>query len=82
MRISNFRDFKEGGSVLEKWEHATVDVTTGFWFWKKTVPRAVHRKTGLDWRWFDDGKFVRRLKLHQLGKSHQANRDILNERTN
>lgn len=74
MKITNFRDYKiVGTNILDKIEYATVDVTSGIWFWKTTVPLRVSKKYyGSYWQFTDTGKFTPGFVLEELYDSYMA----------
>lgn len=69
MIISNFRNLKiVERSVADKIAYADVDVTTGFWLWKKTKTEIVFNdsisgnKAFFDWRWIHSGEYAPEVK--------------------
>lgn len=66
MKLSNFKliETKRDG-ILEEYI-ATVDVTTGFLWWKKTQKRQIWRYSGLFWCFVDNGGFVPEFQADTL----------------
>lgn len=57
MKIANFKySYKTSDNILDVVFHASVDVTVGFWFWKKTMTRRIARQyANLHWNFMDTG---------------------------
>jgi hypothetical protein len=77
MKITNFRNLIVKDSIAT----AQVDVTTGFWFWKKTETKVVVNKnvwtiTGtvinVAWTWADTGKYTPDFEVEELHRAYQA----------
>lgn len=66
MIISNFRNLKiVQRSVGSKIAYAQVDITEGFWFWKKTRTEIVYNDNvvvgqlfNIAWKWVSTGRFT------------------------
>lgn len=79
MKISNF---KRTGEICTKpdsplnalfmTEIATVDVTTGFLWTKKTETKEVFRETLTFWRFTDTGEYSPGFVVEGLAKAHDA----------
>jgi hypothetical protein len=79
MKITNFRNL----IVKDEIATAQVDVTTGFWFWKKTETKVVstHAVIGgkaynLCWIWTDTGKFTPGREVEELYTAYQATQAV------
>lgn len=73
MKISNFKLLKTKGSSALNWVYyAEVDVTTGWWLWKKTETVKVFRPYGEFYRFLDSGKFTPGYELENLAAAWQA----------
>lgn len=72
MKITNFRslNYVNKGSYKEV-AYADVDVTTGFWLWKKTTTCTVY-KDYVYWRFIYNGKFTPGTIVEQLASSYIA----------
>jgi hypothetical protein len=69
MRITNIRDVKQSGGYT----HATVDATTGIWWWKKTEARKVFKPSySIFWYFSDDGCFTPGFIVERLHVAHMA----------
>ena len=78
MKLSNFKlDRIEGKSVLDKRLFATVDVTTGFLWWKKTENRPIVRSYGEFFRFKDTGEPTPGLQAEELRRRHEAKTGII-----
>ena len=73
MKITNFRalSYVNEGRYNEVL-YAYVDVTTGFWRWKKTITRTVYREYTY-WRFVHTGRFTPGDKVECLAHSYIAN---------
>lgn len=59
MKISNFRNYERSGfSSLNYKYTATVDVTTGILWWKKTEAKKIAREYLTHWFFVDSGEFT------------------------
>jgi len=59
MKFSNFREYKQSGEFLDKKEYAVVDKTTGFLWWKTTVPVTVCKPYYAHyWKFTSTGEFT------------------------
>jgi len=77
-RLSNFEIFctARPGTVYEK-QYATVDITTGFFRWKKTRTRViVSGPRGGPWYYLDTGEFLPYLKISALARAWHAQCDL------
>jgi hypothetical protein len=73
MKLSNFKLTEtKGKSVLDFQYFATVDVTTGFIFWKKTRTRTIRRESGGLWHFADTGKFTPGFEAETLARAWTA----------
>lgn len=78
MKLSNFKRTEKAGSGFNEIYFADVDVTTGFWFWKKTERKKIFRGVGEPWRWCDNGAPVVAegifgvFKIHDLERAYDA----------
>lgn len=70
MRISNFQmvGVSKGGFEMR---HATVDVTTGFLWWKKVEKKNIHA-IGTYWLWTDTGAFTPDHTVKRLAEASEA----------
>lgn len=78
MKITNFRNYESNGKGITKGREYTadVDVTTGFFGWKKTVTRQVKRPFCEYWFFVDTGKYTPGAVVEQLARSYKAQHDI------
>lgn len=58
MKFSNFKIIEIKPRLILTEFRAEVDVTTGFWWWKKTVTRSLWRRTGDGYRFADTGELI------------------------
>jgi len=72
MKLSNF-DYhgKTGDSVTNYRFSASVDVTTGFLLWKKTITRHI-QKTGTYWFFEDTGRYTPGIQAETLTRAYEA----------
>ena len=69
MKLSNLRNYTRRGETAIDWKFtATVDVTTGFLWWKKTVTRDVARKFAGFWFFMDNGEHTPGFQMDKLVK--------------
>jgi hypothetical protein len=72
MKFSNFKLIKEESSSLGIGKAvATVDITTGFWIFKKTKTVEVF-KTNTLWRFSDTGEYVSGWGVDNLYEAHKV----------
>jgi len=72
MQISNFKLIKtKGTNACNKEFTATIDVTTGFLWWKKTKTRTIFREYGSYWYFTDTGEYIPGFKVEKLGRQHR-----------
>ena len=71
MKISNFVSLPPTGAGFYTIKHATVDVTTGMWIFKKTVTHRVSLKN-LNWFFTDTGEFTPGVRVEKLARSNEA----------
>ncbi len=72
MKISNF---KASGPWAEDQTHrfATIDVTTGFLWWKKTVERQVYKeKYSVFWKFVSNGVLTPGFAVEALSDAYEA----------
>lgn len=73
MELSNFQVVRvDGKSPLDKKLHATVDVTSGSLWWKRTVTRPIVRKYGEFFRFADTGEMTPGAQAEELQRRHSA----------
>ena len=73
MKISNFMLNKTYGNRPMNWEYeGTVDIETGFWFWKKIKRVKVRREYAGFWYFVDTGEFTPGRKVENLARSWRA----------
>lgn len=73
MVISNFKLLEtKGNNCLNKVYIAEVDVTTGWWFWKKTRRVRIFRPFGEYYRFLDNGEFTPGLSVENLARAWKA----------
>lgn len=78
MRLSNLRDYRRVGTNALDWRfYATVDVTTGTLWWKKTEPRDISRNYGSCWFFVNDGRFTPGFQVENLVRAENARADTL-----
>ena len=63
MKISNFELIRTITVGKERRYLAEIDVTTGFWFWKKTIRRQILSRRLLGWFFIDDGVDVKSTEV-------------------
>ena len=72
MILSDFRLYKtEGNNALNKVFFASVNVTTGMLFWKKTLRRRIRREYAGFWHFIDTGEFLP-LQAETLARAYTA----------
>jgi len=70
MKLSNFSlDRRTGDSFSNYIFYASVDVTTGFLFWKKTERKEICRKYGETWFFVDTGKYTPSFQVKLIKSS-------------
>jgi len=75
MKITNFRlTAKINPGTSKEILYADVDVTTGWFFWKKTATRSVF-KDWVHWRFMDTGKPTPSFSVEQLEHAERASRN-------
>ena len=73
MELSNFVKTKtKGKDITDREYFAEVDVTTGKWWWKKTVRREIRRKSIGYWHFTDNGEFTPGSQAEALARSWEA----------
>lgn len=73
MRISNFTLDKTEGTSPTTWKYrASIDVTTGYLFWKRTVRREITREFAEHWFFCDTGEFTPGWEVEALARSWKA----------
>jgi len=81
MSYSNFKLIRVDGNNVLDWRFtATIDVTTGFLFFKKTKTRTIQKQYGNFWFFCDTGKFTSRFKVEELQRVFESmhGKDIQN----
>jgi hypothetical protein len=82
MKLSNFRNYRRDGRSAIDWRlYATVDVTTGFLWWKKKTARHIARTyagAGF-WIFVDDGSHTPGYQAEQLELAANAQRGMRGE---
>ena len=84
MKLTNFRNYEVKQVRRPGWsanfhddvQYADVDVTTGTWFWKKTVTRQICCINGMYWFFVDNGELTPDRDAEQLAKSYKARNGI------
>ena len=73
MKFSNFKlEARAGQSYSDYVFYASVDVTTGFLFWKKTERKNIYREYGKNWFFVESGKFTPGFQVEELARSWTA----------
>jgi len=73
MKLSNFSlDRRTGDSFSNYLFYASVDVTTGILFWKKTERKEIYRKYGDTWCFVDTGKYTPSFQAEELARAWTA----------
>lgn len=73
MKIANFILEKIEGDSPTNWKYyATVDVTTGILWWKKTKNCKIFREYGGFWHFVETGKFTPGTAVDALSRAWQA----------
>ena len=73
MKFSNFKlEARTGARYSDYVFFASVDVTTGFLFWKKTERKNISRKIGDYWFFVENGKFTPGFQVEELARSWTA----------
>lgn len=73
MKISNFTlDEVKGSNALNIEYFASVDVETGFLFWKKKERKAIRREFAGHWHFVDTGKFTPDYEAEDLARAWTA----------
>ena len=73
MKIDNFKLVEVLGSNALNWRFkATVDVTTGIWFKKKTEKKEIFKTYISSWWFSDSGKFLPMDEMSEFERSFMA----------
>lgn len=73
MKLRNFELTRaEGSTALNKVFFASVDVETGFLFWKKRQRRQIRREYGGLWHFVDTGEFTPGHQADTLARAWKA----------
>lgn len=74
MKISNFRLIvtHHGSWIGEKEYHASVDVETGYLWWKKTEKLEIRRKYAGMWYFVETGIFTPGFEVENLARAWTA----------
>lgn len=79
MKYSNFQPVKQTDNYI----HATVDITTGALWWKKTTTHRVAKYIESDnWRFTDLGDFTDGYEVENLAIAHQIQQDLAKDEAN
>ena len=62
----------EGKNALDWVATGEVLVTTGMWWWKKTVKRMVRNEYGSSWHFVDNGEWTEGRQVEALVRSWEA----------
>jgi hypothetical protein len=77
MKISNYHfEGSTNDSLIEKQFFASIDVTTGFLWWKKTSRRSVSRTFAGYYFFIDDGTPTPRFVVEKLEKAYFARKEL------
>jgi hypothetical protein len=69
MKVSNFRDYERTGDSILNWRFtATIDVTTGYLWWKKTEPKKIAKKVLSNWFFMDGTGFTPGVDVELMEK--------------
>ncbi len=73
MKLSNFQVVRvDGKTALDKKLHATVDVTSGALWWKRTVNRPIVREYAGLFRFSDTGELTPGFEAEELQRRYSA----------
>jgi len=74
MKISNFRltGTHVGRYKMDKEFYATVDVETGYLWWKKTQEFEIRRSYGRHWYFVETGRYTPFYDVEELARSYTA----------
>ena len=73
MKIDNFKLVEVLGSNALNWRFkATVDVTKGIWFTKKTEEREIFKTYISSWWFSDGGKFLPVDKMREIERVYMS----------
>ena len=75
MKISNFTLDKVKGTNkfnIDKEYFASVDVETGFLFWKKKERRAIRKEFANHWHFVDTGEWTPGFEVESLARAWKA----------
>ena len=73
MKLSEFVLTHKKGSSPVSWEYfADVTVETGFFWWKKTERKKIHRKYAGYWHFIDTGKHTPGVQAEDLERAYNA----------
>jgi len=76
MEIKNFRDYSRTGQTVLNYRYfATVDVTTGYLWWKKTRELRIFRDYTSYWRFMGSGEYCLD-SVRNLETAHKAAKNI------
>ena len=77
MKISNFQYIKTTGDSLNDWKFfATVDVETGFAWWKKKTTKEICRNYASHWFFLDTGDVAPGDGIKKMARSYSARNNI------
>lgn len=73
MKISNFKFEKmDGSTALNKVFWASVEVETGFLFWKKKERRRIRKEYASSWHFVDTGEFTPGFQVEAFARAYEA----------
>lgn len=80
MKLSNFRDLVRTGNNALDWNFsATVDVTTGYLWWKKTRAEQICRSYVGNWFFVSNGEYTPDFLVERMERVYKVQKGMLNE---
>lgn len=77
MKLSNFfitDIYKDSSGVYSFGE---IDVTTGFWMWKKTKTKKIARTPFGSWHFVDAGEYVPMIEMYKFERAYDSQRILI-----
>lgn len=74
--LTNLRDYTKRDTGIHDIAYATVDVTTGFWLWKRTCTYTAINDN-IYWRFMGTGEFTPGTQMEDLVKAAKKAGEII-----
>lgn len=73
MKTTNFKYLGKSGNSFSNYKfYATIDETTGFWIFKKTVTKEISRSYIGDWFYQDTGAYIQNNDVRKLERVFES----------